>query len=195
MIKQLGLLFLLIAGSFLFGCVEQVRLMQNVQDASYEPISDKAIIIFLRPQILALKVQAEIFDLISQENNLVGIVSAKEKLAYLTEPGNHLFMITGESADFMKADLRAGKIYYARIVPRIGVHKARFSLEPVHKDIEQSKLDSWKKSCKYIENTKDSYKWAQRNAANTQIIKGRYLPNWIKKPENEQSFLKPEDGF
>ncbi len=194
--KKLFVLFFLLGSViFLFGCVEPVRHMQTIPDASYEPISDKAIVIFLRPQILALRIQSEIFDLVSQENKFVGIVSAKEKLAYITEPGNHLFMITGESADFMKADLQANKIYYARVVPRIGVHKARFSLEPIHKDIEQQNLDSWKKACKTVENTKDSYKWAQRNATNTQIKKGRYLPNWIKKPENEQPFLKSEDGF
>ena len=45
--------------------------------------------------------------------DFIGILSGKTKVAHLTEPGEKLFMVIGENADFMKATLEAGKTYYA----------------------------------------------------------------------------------
>ena len=83
-------------------------------------------------------VQSSVFEVSdNRPATLVGIVAAKKKLAYRTTPGPHTFMIIRESADFMYAELQPGRTYHAIAQVRMGVGKARFSLEPVHA------WDSW----------------------------------------------------
>lgn len=65
------------------------------------------------------------------------------KVAYHTEPGEHMFMVIAESADFMQATLEAGKTYYAQIVPRPGVWKARFSFRPINDIAGETRLQQW----------------------------------------------------
>ncbi len=124
-----------------------------------------------------------------------GIVSAKKKVVYKTEPGERLFMVVGESADFMKADLEAGKIYYSLVKPRMGVWKARFSLAPVPKAADQEKLNDWKNTCQYYENTDASYQWAEKNAKSIASKKEKYLKKWNARPEAERPALLREDGM
>ena len=187
---------LLLAVLLLSGCAGSTRLMKSAADASYEPLADKAVVIFMRPQTMGFAVQSVAYDIIGNENKLVGIVSAKKKVAYITNPGEHLFMVIGESADFMIADLTAGKTYYALVTPRMGWNKARFSLTPVHKNqVNLSNLESWKKACIFTENSESSHQWAEKHSRNVEGMRGRYYEKWKQKPKESQPFLKPEDGF
>ncbi len=92
----------------------------------------------MRPSAFGGAVQSSVFDVATAENVLVGIISSMAKVAYKTAPGELIFMVVGESADFMGAEVEAGKKYYALVTPRVGVWKARFSLKPMHKDELQS---------------------------------------------------------
>ncbi len=194
--KNILFFSLLITVFLLVGCAGSTRLMKPADDASYEPLADKAVVIFMRPQTLGFAVQSVAYDIIGNENKLVGIVSAKKKVAYITNPGEHLFMVIGESADFMKADLTAGKTYYALVTPRMGWNKARFSLTPVQKNqVNLSNLESWKKACIFTENTESSRQWAEKHARNVEGMRVRYYEKWKQKPKENQPSLKPEDGF
>ncbi len=182
---------------FFIGCAGSSNYMRLVPDqqASYLPGEDESVIIFMRPQTLGFAIQSTVFDISTDENMLVGIVSAKKKVAFKTRPGKHLFMVVGENADFMKADLDAGKTYYALVHPRMGVWKARFSLGPVSKNVNQKQLDSWLTTCKYTENTDGSYKWAEQHASNIQKMRVGYMKKWNSRPDSSKPMLNPEDGF
>lgn len=182
---------------FLIGCAGSSSYMRLVPDqqTSYLPGVDESVIIFMRPQTLGFAIQSTVFDISTDENMLVGIVSAKKKVAYKTKPGKHLFMVVGENADFMKADLDAGKTYYALVHPRMGVWKARFALGPVSKNVNQKKLNSWLTTCEYTENTDRSYQWAEQNATSIQNKRVGYMKKWDNRPESSKPMLKPEDGF
>jgi len=182
---------------FFVGCAGSSKYMRVVPDqqVSYIPNDDESVIIFMRPQTLGFAIQSSVFDISTDENKLVGIVSAKKKVAYRTEPGKHFFMVVGESADFMKADIMAGKTYYVLVNPRMGAWKARFSLGPIHNDINQAKLKSWLNSCVYTENTEKSFKWAEQNAPSIQKRHVDYLKKWNNKPDSRKPMLHPEDGF
>ena len=61
-------------------------------------------IVFLRPSTLGFAVQSSVFNATEDTPDLVGIVAAKAKVAYQLDPGDYLFMVIGESADFMTAN-------------------------------------------------------------------------------------------
>ncbi len=179
-----------------FGCAGSSRYMKDVADseASYIPGADQSVILFLRPTTFGYAVQSPIFDVTTDENKLIGIVSAKKKVAYITKPGKHLFMVTGEAADFMQADLEPGKTYYVLISPIVG-WKVYFLLCAIHKNVNQEKLEKWKNTCKYTEVTEVTHQWAEKNSRSIQAKRARCLPVWEAKPESGKPTLFPDDGF
>ena len=121
------------------------------------PDNGKAMIVFMRPSSFGFAIQSSVFDIAGDTPSLLGIVSAKTKVAHQVAPGEHLFMVVGESADFMSADLEADKTYFALVTPRMGAWKARFSLKPpVHADaLDSSEFTERVNSCEWVEeNTK-----------------------------------------
>jgi len=190
--------FLLIfcVGLAFSGCAS--KYMQPVgpeREQTFIPSESEAVIIFMRPSSFGGAIQSSVFDVTTGENVLVGIVSSKAKVAYRTAPGEHLFMVVGESADFMGAEVEAGRNYYALVTPRVGVWKARFSLKPIHRDeLESEKFKGWYDSCGFVENTDGSYQWARDNAASIQSKRETYYQKWMSKPEMDRPLLYKEDG-
>ena len=178
------------------GCSGKVRNMNIApkEKITMTPSKGKAKIIFIRPSSVAFSVQSSIFEIKNKEPVVVGIVPAKKRIVYEVDPGKHLFMVLGESADFMKAELLADKTYVAFITPRAGWIKARFSLEPIYKntrrwvdvsyDIERYQL---------LETSPATLKWAEKNSRS---IKGKYrgyYTKWLKKGNESQPFLTKLD--
>lgn len=198
MIKRCCKLTVAITIVILFlGCAGKTKYMQEVTDPniSYTPGSNEAVVVFMRPSNFAFAIQSAVFDVTTEENKLVGIVSAKKKVAYRVKPGKYTFMVTGESADFMQAELKAGKTYYSTVNPRMGAWKARFSLGAVHQDIDQAKLSAWNNSCSWVETTDATYRWAEQNAPSIQSKRDAYIGIWDNKPDSGKPTLYPEDGF
>lgn len=182
----------------LIGCAGGLRNMRLVEDpnVSYKPATDQAVVVFMRPSGLAYKIQSSVFDTYSEQNKLVGLVPSKHKVAYVTSPGDHLFMVIGETADFMRAHLEAGKTYYALVTPRMGAWKARFSLAPMHKtQLVSNEFKEWVKSCKFIEKIAESDVWAQNNARSIEAKQKSAFKVWSARPENERSTLQKDDGM
>lgn len=198
MFKRLFLILLLIFVVFSFvGCMSKYMKPAD-PDAivKYKPSETESLVIFMRPSSFGGGIQSSVFDVTTDENVFVGIVSAKTKVAFKTTPGNHLFMVTGENADFMQAELIGGKTYYALVTPRLGVWKARFSLKPITKDeLKSEKFKEWDEACQFIENTDDSRQWAKNNASLMQHKRMGYYEKWINKSEGERPLLKKEDGI
>lgn len=195
--KVLKSIFIVLCiGLALSGCAS--KYMQPVgpeRELIYEPSESEAVIIFMRPSAFGGAVQSTVFDVTTGENILVGIVSSKAKVAHKTTPGEHIFMVVGESADFMGAEVEAGKKYYALVTPRVGVWKARFSLKPIHKDeLESEKFMDWFSNCSFVENTDSSYQWARDNADSIQSKRETYYQKWMSKPEMDRPALYKEDS-
>lgn len=196
--KRLAVFFLIsMLVTVMAGCTSKHMKPAGPDAASrYTPASDKAAVIFMRPSSIGGAIQSSVFDVTTEENVLVGIVSYQTKVAYLVTPGEHLFMVIGESADFMKADLEPGKTYYALVTPRIGVWKARFSLRPVHKvDFASDDFKDWNANCEFVENTEASHEWAKNNMESIREKRSTYFEKWMSKPEADRPFLKKEDGI
>ncbi len=162
-----------------------------------EPEEGKALIIFLRPSKRAKGIKSSVFDITSGKNEVIGIASGRTKLAYSTDPGEHLFMVIGESADFMKADLEAGKTYFSTIRVRMGAWKARFSLLPVRQaDLDGEEFQEWNSRSSLIENREKSVVWAEKHANSIAKKRAKYFKKWEEKSDTEKAevTLLKEDG-
>lgn len=189
--KTIQLVGCLLFAFLLSACAsERMRELADVPPIVATPQADKATVVFLRPSFFGGAIQSSVFDISDGPVDLVGIVSAGRKIAYGSRPGQRRFMVVGESADFMNADLTPGKTYFARVEPRIGFWKARFTLVPV--SALASELEGELKSCTWVDNTPDSFGWAKENMPSIQEKLSSYLPDWEK--GSEKPFLKASDG-
>jgi len=177
----------------LYGCASPAPKMNLSVPIETKVIQkeDKALVYFIRPELLGFKVHAAIYD----GDTFVGFVPYKQKLPYEAEPGEHRFMVVSEAVDFMKADLLAGKTYYIQVMPRMGMWRARFSLAPITKDqLGTEKVKKWISEARLIKNNDLAYKWADDNHDSVLTKKSAYLKKWLEKDENDRPFLKPSDG-
>jgi hypothetical protein len=177
-----------------FGCAHPVKNMREVATVNAAATPNDAVVIFMRPSEMAFAVQSSVFEVPeNQPAHLVGIIAAKKKVAYRTTPGRHMFMIMGESADFMDAMLEPGRVYYALATVRMGVWKARFSLKPVHA-AELPALGAWLPDTSWVELSDESLQWAQQNAASVEQKRAAYFAKWMEKQPGDRPALLPEDG-
>ncbi|MDX1296345.1 MAG: hypothetical protein R3302_08755, partial [Sulfurimonadaceae bacterium] len=104
--------------------------------------------------------------------------------------------VVGESADFMEANVEAGKVYYATVVPRMGFWKARFSLDPLHKyefDSKPEELHEWMADCEWVMKTPATQKWFEENAVDIDEKYRKYYEVW--KVKDEKPVMTVEDGL
>ena len=152
--------------------------------------------VFMRPSGMAFGVQSSVFEVTGQTPELVGILAAKAKVVHAVPPGKHLFMVVGESGDFMSADLAAGKTYYALVEPQVGNWKARFSLAPVTREmIGTEGFEDWFDDCRLVERSPAAKTWALENATSIRAKYAKYHPQWMELPEAERPSLTAEDGI
>lgn len=190
-------LILVVIILFLSGCAGKVKNMGLVppDEIRTSPSPGKSMIIFMRPSTLGFGIQSSVFEVQNEEVQLAGIVAAKKKVVYELEPGEHLFMVIGESADFMYADLDPEKTYYALVTPRMGVWKARFSLKPVHaEEFTSSQFEEWLQNCEWVKIIPESETWAASNMESIQSKRKEYYEKWMNKNENDRPRLLPQDG-
>ena len=188
---------LLTVALLLSGCAGTVVHMQELSAdrAPGAPARGKAEVVFLRPSGLGFAIQSSVFEVKDGKSLLVGIVAAKAKVAYEVDPGRHLFMSIGENADFMTADLAAGRTYYVNVEPRMGLWKARFGLVPVRaKDFDSDEFKSNLAECKWVGLTDAAHRWARENMESVESKRAEYYPDFLKQPEAERPHLAPDDG-
>lgn len=181
----------LLAALLLFtGCASN-HMAPVAEDAlTTGPEPGKALVHFMRPSSFGGAIQSTVWD----GDNFIGTVSANTRVCYQAEPGEHMFMVVGESADFMQATLLPGKTYYAVVTPRPGVWKARFSLRPMNGQEPQENIDKWVEGTREVVVNEEGRQWAASNHDNVMKMKDRYLPVWMEKDEAEKQTLNAESG-
>ncbi len=155
------------------------------------PPADKAVVVFLRPEFLGYAISAAVYE----DDHFLGVVMRHARLVRETLPGPHRYMVISEAADFLDADLEAGRIYFVMVRPRTGTLRARFTLEPLTPTSPR-----WRNVKKWVDhsypvapNGLGEY-WAQENAPSVEEKKAKYLPRWLAKDESERPALRPGDG-
>lgn len=181
----------------LTGCAGTVKNMHPVSPDNIvvSPEEGKSMVVFMRPSTFGFAIQSSVFEVKGDRPSLVGIVAAKKKVSIQLEPGNHLFMTVGESADFMSAELEPNKTYYALVTPRMGLWKARFSLKPIHSnELNTDQFNEWLDNCEWVEKSSTSDNWANSNMASIQSKHEEYYKKWMSKDSSDKPRLLPQDG-
>jgi hypothetical protein len=194
MSRRARLVGVLLAAVVVSACAGPLRGMKEgpgAQDAA--PAPGKAAIVFMRPSGMGYAIASSVFELRPEGDVFIGHVPAKKKLVHHVAPGPVRFMVVSEAADFMQADLEAGKTYYALVTPRMGMWRARFSLRPVHaSELGGAELKEWLEECTWVETTDEARDWARRNAGSVQEKKAEYLQKW--EPRADKPTLNAADG-
>lgn len=195
--RRIALIVAVAATLTLVGCAGTVKNMKEVADeaTAAKPRQGEAVVVFMRPSGLGFAIQSSVFEIKNDVPSLVGIVAAKTKVAHRVPAGKHLYMVVGENADFMTADLAPNKTYYAYVSPRIGMWKARFALEPKNgTDLNTSDFTSDYAECRLVEPNDESQAWMADNLSSIQSKRVEYYKDWLQRPADEQLHLRQEDG-
>jgi hypothetical protein len=193
-------LLTLLGSVLLTGCSS---LMQPVDNQAVQAApQDRAQVVFMRSAFSGRGIDASLYDVTAGTTQFVGILSNDTRIAYPAAAGHRVFMVVSEAADFMEADLVAGKTYYAMITPRIGMWKARFSMWPVARDPKaeysfQSKdFNDWIGDTKLVTNSPKSLNWFEKNKFSVEAKRVEYWPVWKKKSPADLDLrtLKTADG-
>lgn len=199
---KLKLMFSLILVLLLSACASTKMTLKSDQTMA-APGSDMAQVIFMRHSFVGSAIQASIFDATSGQPEFIGILSNEYKLAYEVQPGEHLFMVVSEAADFMKADLLGGKTYFAMVTPRMGAWKARFSMHPVRNggpgeyQYSSEEFQDWLKDSNFVANSPESEAWYRDNLQSIRSKQADYWPKWQEKSDSDkrERTLNPDDGI
>lgn len=183
---------LILAGLYalLAGCASNNVTPLSQAELTKGPDAGKTLVTFMRPSSFGGAIQSNIYD----GDNFIGTVSANTKICYQAAPGKHMFMVIGESADFMQADLTEGKTYYVTVAPRMGVWKARFSLNPASGAASAEEIAKWDAATKEVKTNDKGVAWAKAHQAEIMKMKNEYLPKWESKAEADKQTLRAESG-
>jgi len=186
--KVLSVLGLVILVS---GC--QSTLMEpSTEQVETNSKSGNAKMVFIRSAFVGQAIQASVFDVTNNETKFIGIISNDTKVSFDVTPGEHMFMVVGESADFLKANVIADKTYYAVVTPRMGFWKARFSMFPVRNDqsskfqYDSKDFKEMQKDAKFVKSGIKAEQWAVKNSPSIAKKLAKYLPEWKAKALTKQ---------
>ena len=195
-------IFTLLGTLLLAGCASNP--MDPVADQTRPAAApDQAQVVFMRDAYTGKAIVSSLYDVTDGKTQFIGVMANGTKIAYPTTPGKHTFMVVSEAADFMEADLVAGKTYYALVTPRMGLWKARFSLWPISNDpeaahsLKSKNFKGWVEDTDLVTNSPKSLAWYERVKASIEKKRAEYWPVWQEKSADAvaERTLKPSDGL
>ena len=195
-------IFTLLGSLLLAGCASNP--MAPVADQAVQaPSPDMAQVVFMRDAYTGKAIVSSLYDVTDGQTRFIGVMANGTKIAHPTTPGKHTFMVVSEAADFMEADLVAGKTYYALVTPRMGLWKARFSLWPISNEpdaahsLKSNNFKGWVEDIDLVTNSPKSLAWFQRVKASVEKKRAEYWPVWQEKSAEAiaERTLKPTDGL
>ena len=173
--KRMAMLAVIVLA--LAGCagMRGMREVPATQRIDTTPPAGKAAVVFMRPSHAGYT--ASVFELKKDTNVFAGHVIAFKKLLYVTDPGTTRFIVSGQGADFMDAELEAGRTYYVLVTPGTGTG---FSLRPVTRADDRN-FKRWFDDCAWIQNGPEAETWAKEHARQIEARRRASRPAWEKK--------------
>ena len=165
--------------------------------------ADQAQIVFMRSTFVARALRASVFDVTTEEPVFVGDVPNGARFVHRVAPGEHLFMFFGyESADFLRAEVEAGRTYWVMVTPFPGVITYRFSFRPIRGEatgpfsVHSADFAEWVGATEIVENTPESLDWSDAEMAKVARMRARFWPEWSGKParQRDSQTLRVGDG-
>lgn len=199
--------FLCLAGVsvLLSGCFGTSKYMVDSSEDEFQKVrtGDQAQLIMMRVSSFGGAIDAPVFDVSQGEPKLLGVSTPQTKIAVPLKPGKHTFMVIGEAADFMEINAAPGKTYYALVEPRMGVWKARFTLQPIKKEgacnnnatFDGGKISAWLKESRYVVLQQEAGNaWYASNANSVKEKQAEYWSKWDGKNDKACYIAKETDG-
>ena len=192
----------LIAFSVLVGCGGSSALMKPSANQNLTPASkQKAKIVFMRTSFVAGAINAELFEIAKGKMKFIGSIPYGSKISFETTPGKKVFMAYGIAADFMIADVRAGKTYYSIVRPNWGT--GGFAPTPIRTDgttdfnTASEDFKEWVSGTELLEPIPaDAKKWFAKEQKNILEQYKEYWKRFKTKSPNEKAdrTMNPQDG-
>jgi len=187
---------------FLAGCGGSSALMKPSANQNITPASkQKAKIVFMRTSFVAGAINAELFEIAKGKMKFIGSIPMGSKIVHETTPGKKVFMAYGTAADFMIADVRAGKTYYSVVRPNWGT--GGFAPTPVRRDgttdfnTDSPDFKEWVSGTELLEPIPaDAKAWFKKEQKNILTVYKEYWKRFKTKNPNEKAArtLTPKDG-
>lgn len=187
---------------FLAGCGGSSALMKPSANQNITPASkQKAKIVFMRTSFVAGAINAELFEIAKGKMKFIGSIPMGSKIVHETTPGKKVFMAYGTAADFMIADVRAGKTYYSVVRPNWGT--GGFAPTPVRRDgttdfnTDSPDFNEWVSGTELLEPIPaDAKAWFKKEQKNILTVYKEYWKRFKTKNPNEKAArtLTPKDG-
>lgn len=156
------------------------------------PEPGKALIVFMRAGRFAFLADAEVWE----GDRFIGMLGTRTKVAWQVAPGEHHFMVTSEAADFMVADVVAGRTYYVLVKARPGSAMARFSFRPLLAEdlANDPRVQTWRERSQWVEPSRHGEIWADVSASRVAELREAEWERWLAKPDEGRERLSPDDG-
>jgi hypothetical protein len=146
-----------------------------------------ATVVFMRSSFMGGFDISSVYDVTGGQTRFLGIMKNKTKIEYKVKPGKRTFMVVSEAADFMEANLVAGKTYYSMVVARSGAWKSRFSLIPIRNDgttdfnTDSKDFAKWKAKTKPVSLDEKSKAWYEKHKESVEAKRTKYWVKWKEK--------------
>lgn len=199
-LKKISVVF---AFLLLAGCGGSSALMKKSADQNIQPASKSmAQIVFMRTSFVAGAINAELFEIADGKLKFIGSIPMGSKIVHKTTPGKKVYMAYGTAADFMIADVRAGKTYYSIVRPNWGT--GGFAPTPVRTDGTSDYNTSIPDFKEWVSGTEvlepmpeEAKKWFAKEQNNIMEVYKEYWRRFQTKNPNEkaQRTLTPADGM
>lgn len=176
----------------LMGCVTSSSYMSPAQPPL--AAAGNAVITFYRTSFVDGDIaQAPIVEKAGDSIKLVGIASSGTKIQYEVAPGEHSFVVGGQSSHYLKANVQAGKSYYVRVVTKMGIVKARFRLL-AQKGGELPAAIEKASTIRTVKANASAAGWFAENKVSMQNKYNRAAAAYARKPHPSFTF-EPGDGI
>jgi hypothetical protein len=190
-------IFLITALGMVLSACGTIKHMKEMPEgtAVQAPKPGKAVVVFMRSGGVGQAITASVFEIRNDKPELVGLVASNTKVAYEVDPGQRLFMVVSETADYMSADLAPNRTYYAFVTPRMGAWRARFSLAAVNRGgARVQAAQTCLKDCRLVEKTPEAEAWARDNMSDIRAKHTEVYPRWNQKAARDKPHLASGDG-
>jgi len=189
--SRVGDVAVVVLALVLSGCLS-LRGMREVpaERVNVKPPAGQAAVVFLRTANVGTT--TSLYEVRPPQDTFIGLLVNDTRLVYFTAPGKMRFMVVGLSANFLDAELEAGKTYQVVVAPGPDAQQ-HFRLEPVRPGVQPSKVvQNCLESCRWVENTDESQAWYRQHANSVQRKKAQYLPLWERR--QDRPVLTASDG-
>jgi len=185
--------------AFMSGCSTQM--VKSKTGLIQPPTDDQATIVFMRSSFIASGVGVELFEITDGELEFIGNLPNGSKVAHKTEPGQKVYMAYGNAADFMIANVEAGKTYYSIVRPNWW--SGGFAPTPIRTDGSSnyhtglSEFESWKDDSTLLELKPTAQEWFAERRKKYEKIYRIYWNKFQTKSDDkkQQRTLNPQDGI